>query len=76
MSGYYAQQNAGKRNVSIDLNVPGARELALLLCDTVDVVVENFRQNGMTSEAKISRVSTSFGLSASISRSTSASWYQ
>ena len=29
MSGYYAQQNAGKRNVSIDLNVPGARELAL-----------------------------------------------
>ena len=24
MSGYYAQQNAGKRNVSIDLNVPGA----------------------------------------------------
>jgi len=29
MSGYYAQQNAGKRNVSIDLNVPGARALAL-----------------------------------------------
>jgi crotonobetainyl-CoA:carnitine CoA-transferase CaiB-like acyl-CoA transferase len=24
--GYYAQQNAGKRNVSMDLNVPGARE--------------------------------------------------
>ena len=24
MSGYYAQQNAGKRNVSIDLNIPGA----------------------------------------------------
>jgi crotonobetainyl-CoA:carnitine CoA-transferase CaiB-like acyl-CoA transferase len=24
MSGYYAQQNAGKLNVSIDLNVPGA----------------------------------------------------
>src|SRR5205807_1873703 len=43
MSGYYAQQNAGKRNVSIDLNVPGARELALRLCDTPDVVVENFR---------------------------------
>ena len=39
MSGYYAQQNAGKRNVSIDLNVPGARELALRLCDTADVVV-------------------------------------
>ena len=43
MSGYYAQQNAGKRNVSIDLNVPGARELALRLCDIADVVVENFR---------------------------------
>jgi crotonobetainyl-CoA:carnitine CoA-transferase CaiB-like acyl-CoA transferase len=43
MSGYYAQQNAGKRNVSIDLNVPGARELALRLCDSADVVVENFR---------------------------------
>src|ERR1700730_16263680 len=43
MSGYYAQQNAGKRNVSIDLNVPGARALALCLCDTADVVVENFR---------------------------------
>ncbi len=34
MSGYYAQQNAGKRNVSINLNVPGAYELALKLCDT------------------------------------------
>src|ERR1700724_4867537 len=43
MSGYYAQQNAGKRNVSIDINVPGARELALRICDTADIVVENFR---------------------------------
>jgi crotonobetainyl-CoA:carnitine CoA-transferase CaiB-like acyl-CoA transferase len=43
MSGYYAQQNAGKCNVSIDLNVPGARALALRLCDMADVVVENFR---------------------------------
>lgn len=43
MSGYYAQQNGGKRNVSIDLNVPGARALALCLCDTADVAVENFR---------------------------------
>jgi crotonobetainyl-CoA:carnitine CoA-transferase CaiB-like acyl-CoA transferase len=33
VSGYYAQQNAGKRNVSIDLNVPGALEVALRLCD-------------------------------------------
>jgi crotonobetainyl-CoA:carnitine CoA-transferase CaiB-like acyl-CoA transferase len=43
MSGYYAQQNAGKLNVSIDLNVPGSLDLALRLCDTADVVVENFR---------------------------------
>jgi crotonobetainyl-CoA:carnitine CoA-transferase CaiB-like acyl-CoA transferase len=43
MSGYYAQQNAGKRNVSINLNLPGAYELALKLCDTADIVVENFR---------------------------------
>jgi crotonobetainyl-CoA:carnitine CoA-transferase CaiB-like acyl-CoA transferase len=43
MSGYYAQQNAGKRNVSINLNIPGAYDLALKLCDTADIVVENFR---------------------------------
>jgi crotonobetainyl-CoA:carnitine CoA-transferase CaiB-like acyl-CoA transferase len=43
ISGYYAQQNAGKRNVSIDLNVPGAREVALRLCDRADVIVESFR---------------------------------
>ena len=43
ISGYYAQQNAGKLNLSIDLNVPGAREVALRLCDTADVIVENFR---------------------------------
>jgi crotonobetainyl-CoA:carnitine CoA-transferase CaiB-like acyl-CoA transferase len=43
ISGYYAQQNAGKRNLSIDLNVPGARDAVLRLCDTADVIVENFR---------------------------------
>ena len=43
VSGYYAQQNAGKRNISIDLNVPAAREIALQLCDEADVLVENFR---------------------------------
>jgi len=47
MSGYYAQQNAGKRNVCLDLNVPGARELALRLCDTADVIVENFRAGAL-----------------------------
>lgn len=43
ISGYYAQQNAGKRNVSIDLNVPGALDVALRLCDWADVIVESFR---------------------------------
>jgi crotonobetainyl-CoA:carnitine CoA-transferase CaiB-like acyl-CoA transferase len=43
ISGYYAQQNAGERNLSIDLNVPGAREVVLELCNQADVIVENFR---------------------------------
>ncbi|MDT7763853.1 MAG: hypothetical protein QOC63_3273 [Mycobacterium sp.] len=43
ISGYYAQQNAGKRNICIDLNVEGAREIALRLCDEADIIVENFR---------------------------------
>src|SRR5580700_534739 len=43
MSGYYAQQNIGKRNVSIDLNVPGAIEIVRKLCDKADTIVENFR---------------------------------
>src|SRR5271156_204942 len=54
MSGYYAQQNAGKRNVSIDLNVPGARELALRLCDTADVVVEFPRRHAALFRARLS----------------------
>ncbi|MER5650900.1 CoA transferase [Streptosporangium sp. NPDC002524] len=49
ISGYYAQQNAGKRDVSIDLNVPGAREVALRLCDRADVIVENFRPGTLPS---------------------------
>jgi crotonobetainyl-CoA:carnitine CoA-transferase CaiB-like acyl-CoA transferase len=47
ISGYYSQQNAGKRNVSIDLNRPGARDVALRLCDTADVIVENFRPGAL-----------------------------
>jgi crotonobetainyl-CoA:carnitine CoA-transferase CaiB-like acyl-CoA transferase len=43
ISGYYAQQNAGKRNVSIDLNVPGALDVGLRLCDWADVIIESFR---------------------------------
>jgi len=43
MSVYYTQQNAGKRNLSIDLNFPEAREIVRDLCRDADVIVENFR---------------------------------
>ena len=43
MSVYYTQQNAGKRNISIDLNYPEAREIVRDLCRDADVIVENFR---------------------------------
>lgn len=49
ISGYYAQQNAGKRNVSLDLNVSEARDLALQLCDGADILVENFRAGALAS---------------------------
>jgi crotonobetainyl-CoA:carnitine CoA-transferase CaiB-like acyl-CoA transferase len=47
ISGYYAQQNAGKRNLSVDLNVTGAREVVATLCDKADVIVENFRPGAL-----------------------------
>jgi CoA:oxalate CoA-transferase len=40
---YYVQQNAGKRNLSLDLNYTEAREIVLRLCRAADVIVENFR---------------------------------
>src|SRR5215469_1394262 len=43
ISVYYTQQNAGKRNLSIDLNWPEAREIMRNLCRDADVIVENFR---------------------------------
>lgn len=43
ISGYYAQQNSGKENVSIDLDRPGGRELLFELASRADVVLENFR---------------------------------
>jgi crotonobetainyl-CoA:carnitine CoA-transferase CaiB-like acyl-CoA transferase len=49
ISGYYAQQNSGKRNISINLNVAGAHEIALRLCDSADVIVENFRAGTLAS---------------------------
>jgi len=43
MSTYYTQQNAGKRNVSLDLNWPEAKQIVAALCTDADVIVENFR---------------------------------
>ncbi|CAG2150805.1 Acetyl-CoA:oxalate CoA-transferase [Cupriavidus yeoncheonensis] len=48
MSVYYAQQNAGKRNLSLDLNWPEAREIVIDLCREADVIVENFRPGTLT----------------------------
>ncbi len=39
----YVQQNAGKRDLSLDLNYPEAREIVMRLCRSADVIVENFR---------------------------------
>jgi crotonobetainyl-CoA:carnitine CoA-transferase CaiB-like acyl-CoA transferase len=49
ISGYYAQQNAGKRNVSIDLNVPEAVGVVTNLCARADVIIENFRPGALDS---------------------------
>ena len=40
---YYVQQNAGKRNLSLDLNYAEAREIVTKLCRGADIIVENFR---------------------------------
>jgi crotonobetainyl-CoA:carnitine CoA-transferase CaiB-like acyl-CoA transferase len=40
---YYIQQNAGKRNLSLDLNYAEAREIVADMCREADVIVENFR---------------------------------
>ncbi len=43
ISGYYAQQNSGKENVSIDLDTAEGRSLLQRLASRVDIVLENFR---------------------------------
>lgn len=47
MSVYYAQQNVGKRNISLDLRKPEAVELILRLVPHSDVLLENFRPGVM-----------------------------
>ena len=43
IAGFFLQQNAGKRNISLDLKTPGAVVLAHDLAGVADVVVENSR---------------------------------
>lgn len=47
LSTYFAQQNAGKRCISLDLDHQEGRDLVLRLVDHVDVVLENFRPGVM-----------------------------
>lgn len=47
LSTYFVQQNAGKRNISIDLRQPGGPELVADLAAEADVLVENFRPGVM-----------------------------
>ncbi len=42
-SGYYAQHNSGKRNISIDFNAPRAIPLVRRLAAVADILIENFR---------------------------------
>jgi crotonobetainyl-CoA:carnitine CoA-transferase CaiB-like acyl-CoA transferase len=42
-SHFFAQQNAGKRNISIDLNYEEGRAIVMRLAERADVIVENFR---------------------------------
>ena len=47
LSGFYVQQNAGKRNVCIDLKHADGAELARSLASVADVVIENYRPGVM-----------------------------
>ncbi len=47
IASYFAQQNAGKRCISLDLGVAEGRDLLARLADTCDVLVENFRPGVM-----------------------------
>jgi CoA:oxalate CoA-transferase len=57
---YFAQQNVGKRNISLDLKRPEALDILMRLVDGADVVIENFRPGvmarlGLGAEALLAR---------------------
>ena len=45
--GYYHQQNAGKRDICLNLQAAGARDLVLELVREADILLENFRPDVM-----------------------------
>ena len=47
ISGYYHQQNAGKRNIAVDLRHPKGLEIVKSLVKQADVLIENFRPDVM-----------------------------
>ena len=47
LPGYYHQQNAGKRDICIDLRTDGGRQLGLDLAAEADILIENFRPDVM-----------------------------
>ena len=47
VSGFFQQQNAGKRDICIDMRAEGSIELVIALAARADIVVENFRAGVM-----------------------------
>ena len=47
LPGYYHQQNAGKRNICMDIRAPGAVDLVKNLVARADIVIENYRPDVM-----------------------------
>lgn len=45
--GYFHQQNAGKRNLCIDLRTEGAKDLVTGLVRSADILIENYRPDVM-----------------------------
>ena len=47
VSGFFQQQNAGKRDICIDMRAHGSRELIIALAGRADIIIENFRAGVM-----------------------------
>src|SRR6187549_726823 len=47
LSSYFVQQNAGKRNMSLDLSSPAGAQILLDLAEHADVLVQNYRPGVM-----------------------------